>query len=144
MYLSATNGPACTIELPKLHRGQVEAYAALRPYRFKALRSGRRFGKTELAKVWIAQGLARGEECAWLAPQHMTWSEVYVDMLKMLGPIVAMSTRTPGVIRLLNGGRLDFFSLENSIVGRGRRYHRIVVDEAAFTGSLGTIAPTIS
>jgi hypothetical protein len=133
LNLSATNGPACTIELPKLHRGQVEAYAALRPHRFKALRSGRRFGKTELAKVWIAQGLARGEECAWLAPQHMTWSEVYVDMLKMLGPIVVMSTRTPGVIRLLNGGRLDFFSLENSIVGRGRRYHRIVVDEAAFT-----------
>jgi hypothetical protein len=133
LNLSATNGPACTIELPKLHRGQVEAYAALRPHRFKALRSGRRFGKTELAKVWIAQGLARGQECAWLAPQHMTWSEVYVDMLRILGPIVAMSTRTPGVIRLQNGGRLDFFSLENSIVGRGRRYHRIVIDEAAFT-----------
>ncbi|MGH6713100.1 MAG: hypothetical protein ACREEK_29615, partial [Bradyrhizobium sp.] len=30
------------------------------------------------------------------------------------------------------GGRLDFWSLENAIAGRGRRYHRIVIDEAAF------------
>jgi hypothetical protein len=85
---SATDGPVCVIELPKLHRGQVEAYAALRPYRFKTLRSGRRFGKTELAKVWIGRGLARGQECAWLAPQHMTWSEVYVDMLKFSGQLL--------------------------------------------------------
>jgi hypothetical protein len=37
------------------------------------------------------------------------------------------------VIRLPNGGRLDFWSLENSIVGRGRGYQRVVIDEAAFT-----------
>ena len=30
-------------------------------------------------------------------------------------------------------GRLDFWSLENQIAGRGRRYRRIVIDEAAFT-----------
>jgi phage terminase large subunit-like protein len=40
---------------------------------------------------------------------------------------------TPPVIRLRNGGRLDFWSLENSIVGRGRGYQRVVIDEAAFT-----------
>jgi hypothetical protein len=28
--------------------------------------------------------------------------------------------------------RLDFWTLENTIAGRGRRYHRIVIDEAAF------------
>ena len=41
------------------------------------------------------------------------------------------SSRTPPVIRLSNGGRIDFWSLENPIAGRGRRYRRIVIDEAA-------------
>jgi hypothetical protein len=36
-------------------------------------------------------------------------------------------------MRMKTGGRLDFWTLENSIAGRGRRYHRIVIDEAAFT-----------
>jgi hypothetical protein len=36
-------------------------------------------------------------------------------------------------MRMTNGGRLDFWTLENEIAGRGRRYHRIVIDEAAFT-----------
>ena len=36
-------------------------------------------------------------------------------------------------MRMKTGGRLDFWTLENEIAGRGRRYHRIVIDEAAFT-----------
>jgi hypothetical protein len=121
------------ISLGELHFGQVKAHWALQPHRFKALRCGRRFGKTELAKTWIAQGLVQGEECAWFAPQHMTWSEVYLDLAQMLRPILDASSRTPPVIRLSNGGRIDFWSLENPIAGRGRRYRRIVIDEAAFT-----------
>ena len=113
--------------------GQLSAHWALQPHRFKALRCGRRFGKTEFAKTWIAQGLVQGEECAWFAPQHMTWSEVYLDLTQMLQPILDSSSRTPPVIRLSNGGRIDFWSLENAIAGRGRRYRRVVIDEAAFT-----------
>ena len=33
----------------------------------------------------------------------------------------------------MNGGRLDFWTLANDIAGRGRRYDRVVIDEAAFT-----------
>jgi hypothetical protein len=35
-------------------------------------------------------------------------------------------------MRMRTGGRLDFWSLENPVAGRGRRYRRIVIDEAAF------------
>ena len=121
------------IILPQMHSGQLKAFRALRPHRFKALRCGRRFGKTEFAKAWIAQGLLLGEDCALFAPQHTTWSEVYMDLTEMLAPIVTASSRTPPVIRLSTGGRLDFWSLESSIPGRGRGYRRIVIDEAAFT-----------
>ena len=36
-------------------------------------------------------------------------------------------------MRGINGGRVDFWTLENTIAGRGRFYKRVVVDEAAFT-----------
>jgi hypothetical protein len=61
-----------TISLLPMHQGQAMAYAALLKPRFKALRCGRRFGKTDFAKTWISQGILQGQECAWFAPQHMT------------------------------------------------------------------------
>jgi phage terminase large subunit-like protein len=121
-----------TITLPTLHLGQVKAFVALREPRFKALRCGRRFGKTDFAKTWIMQGLTQGQECAWFAPQHMTWAEVYSDLIETLQPILDRSSKTEGVMRLRTGGRLDFWTLENPIAGRGRRYHRVAIDEAAF------------
>ena len=127
-----SSGRAPVITLPRL-QGQWQAFWALRAHRFKALRCGRRFGKTEFAKALIGQGLVQGEVCAWFAPQHMTSHEVHRDLTKMFEPFLESSSRTPPVIRLPNGGRLDFWSLENSIVGRGRGYQRVVIDEAAFT-----------
>jgi hypothetical protein len=115
-----------------MHTGQLAAYWALKPSRFKALRCGRRFGKTDFGKMWIAQGLVQGQECAWFAPQHMTWSEVYTEMAHTLRPILDTGSKGAAVMRMKTGGRLDFWTLENAIAGRGRRYHRIVVDEAAF------------
>jgi hypothetical protein len=121
------------LSLGTLHSSQVKAYWALKPYRLKALRCGRRWGKTDFAKIWIAEGLAQGYECAWFAPQHKTWSEVYPEIVNIIRPILDTSSKVSAVMRMKNGGRLDFWTLENGIAGRGRRYHRIVIDEAAFT-----------
>src|ERR1700722_7639052 len=120
------------LSLMPLHDGQIAALRALQAHRYKALRCGRRFGKTDFAKVWIADGLVRGWECAWLAPQHRTWAEVYSELATDLRPILDKSSKQAGVIRVRTGGRLDFWTLENPIAGRGRRYRRIVIDEAAF------------
>src|ERR1700722_9424491 len=120
-----------TISVGRFHAGQVNAYRALIGHRFMALRCGRRFGKTELAKAWIIQGLIQGEACAWFAPQHMLASEVYADLAGQLAPLMAASSRGE-VMRLVTGGRLDFWSLENPIAGRSRGYQRVVIDEAAF------------
>ncbi len=127
------------IALQPLHDGQVEAYWALHGSRFKALRCGRRFGKTALAKTWISQALIQGWECAWFAPQHRTWSEVYNELSDELRPIVETGSKGTGVIRMKTGGRLDFWTLENGIAGRGRRYHRVVIDEAAFAKNGGNM-----
>ena len=92
------------ISIGRLHPG---AYAALRGHRFMALRCGRRFGKTELAKAWIAEGLVFGMACAWIAPQHMLAQEVYYDLAKKFPALVEESSKA-SLIRLRTGGRLDF------------------------------------
>ena len=121
------------LSLGTMHAGQVAAYWALKQHRFKALRCGRRFGKTDFGKIWISQALVQGWECAWFAPQHMTWSEVYPEIANTLRPILDTVSKTSAVMRMATGGRLDFWTLENPIAGRGRRYDRVVIDEAAFT-----------
>ena len=120
------------LSLGTLHSGQVKAFWALHQHRFKALRCGRRFGKTDFAKIWICEGLVRGWECAWFSPQHRTWAEVYSELAADLRPILDRTSKQAAVMRVRTGGRLDFWTLENPIAGRGRRYRRIVIDEAAF------------
>ena len=97
------NRPVKTqLSLGTMHAGQVAAYWALKPYRFKALRCGRRFGKTDFGKIWIAQGLAQGDECAWFAPQHKTWSEVYPEIANTVRPILDTSSKGSAVMRMKN------------------------------------------
>lgn len=120
------------LSLGTLHAGQVKALWELQGHRFKALRCGRRFGKTDYAKTWIKEGAVQGQECAWFAPQHKTWAEVYSELASDLSPLVNGASKTGNFMRFRTGARLDFWSLEKPIAGRGRRYHRVVIDEAAF------------
>jgi hypothetical protein len=129
---SRSRSSVSQLPLMQLHEGQIAAFRALQPHRYKALRCGRRFGKTDFAKLWIIDGLLQGWECAWLAPQHRTWAEVYSELAADLRLIIDRTSKQAGVMRLRTGGRLDFWTLENPIACRGRRYRRIVIDEAAF------------
>lgn len=139
-------GSRQTISVGSLHAGQWRAYWALQPYRFMALRCGRRFGKTEFAMTWIVQGLLEGMECAWFTPQHLMWAEVFTALNRRLRPIVGHAAKNPGVMRFTNGARLDFWSLENPNAGRSRGYQRVVMDEAAFgkNGDLSTDGSTMA
>ena len=129
-----------SLSIGRLHQGQVKAYRALLGQRFMALRCGRRFGKTDLAKAWIKQGLVQGEACAWFSPQHMQASEVFSELSKGLAPILQARSRGAGTLKVQTGGRLDFWSLENPLAGRSRGYHRVVIDEAAFAKNSSNVA----
>ena len=121
------------VVLPTFHKDQATAFWKMQPSRFKALRAGRRWGKTDYGKTWILDGLARGYPCAWYAPQHKTWSEAYSEMVDHIKVLLEPGSSKGGaVMRSSTGGRLDFWTLENPISGRGRHYRRVVIDEAAF------------
>ena len=125
-----------TVKLPTLHAGQAAAW-----WKFKLsgkrrflLRCGRRFGKTDMGKTWLADAAIRGFNCAWYAPEHKTWSEAYSQLADHLAPIMDRgSSKNNGVMRLTTGGRIDWWTLGSGISGRGRDYARVVMDEAAFS-----------
>ena len=118
------------IELPIPHADQIRALSI--PGRHRAIRCGRRWGKTLLAEVIACENALDGKFVGYFAPEYKFLSEAYSDIVEYLSPVIYRSSRMDGVIRLTTGGRIDFWSLDNERAGRSRRYHLVVIDEAAF------------
>lgn len=105
---------------------------------------GRRFGKTHLLTEVIVNmpGGAfggvdgsgrRGLPCAWYAPNDSYFSKVFQTIANQYDPIIKRANTSPRpVIEFINGGSIDFWTLENPMkCGRGNYYARVVIDEAA-------------
>lgn len=58
--------------------------------------------------------------------------EVFHELSNDLRALIESGSRADGVLRVITGGRLDFWTLENPSAGRSRGYRRLVIDEAAF------------
>lgn len=131
-----------TVTLPTLHNGrailperggQVAAFWASRDHRFLALRCGRRWGKTAFDSTIAADGAAKGQHIGFFAPDYKRLTEAYNDISAILRPIRLTSSRTEGVYRTITGGNVDFWTLEDQDAGRSRKYHKVIIDEGAFT-----------
>ena len=124
---------------------QVEAAERLRPIplldwqrmvmdeaaRFNVLSVGRRSGKTYLCQD-LAEGPAlAGLPVAWYAPTYKDMLEVWRDVRHRLYPVTKRVSVQDHRIELDSGGVIEFWSLENRDAGRGRKYARAVIDEAA-------------
>lgn len=119
------------VVLPTFHPGQVRAF--LTPGRFKVVRCGRRWGKTDYGKVIACDGAINGEPIGWFAPDYKRLSESYNEIATTLKPVITSSSKVDGVIRTLGGGRIDFWTLQDENAGRSRKYKHVLLDEAAFT-----------
>jgi hypothetical protein len=118
------------IILPTLHPGQrtILNNAA----RFNQVCCGRRWGKTFMLNRMASQMVANGMSVGIFTPSYKYQSEIYREVHSTLRPIKYESNKTEGIIRTITGGQVDFWSLENPEAGRGRKYHRVLIDEAAF------------
>lgn len=106
---------------------------------------GRRFGKTRMMQELIVSyrggalagdtgdGKQGGLPCAWYAPNDAYFSKVYQWISSVYAPVVRRSASSPRpFISFINGGSIDFWTLENPMrCGRGNAYARVVIDEAA-------------
>lgn len=118
------------LKIPEFHSGQLMAWK--KPGRFKVIRCGRRWGKTEYGKIIAENGCAYGDSIGWFAPDYKIMSEAYNQILDDLAPIKKNASKNDGVIHTVTHGRIDFWSLENERAGRSRKYHHVIIDEAAF------------
>lgn len=118
------------ISLPGLHPGQMSIYD--NAIRFNHVCCGRRFGKTHFLARLAIEHMLRGEYVGIFVPAYKFLSEIYREIFDRVLPLSPQSSKTEGIIRLPTGGRADFWSLENEACGRGRKYHCVLIDEAAF------------
>ena len=118
-----------------LHPGQTKVLEEAG--RFNVLECGRRFGKTHLGIQLAIDRAIDGGEVGWFAPTYRSLADPWRDIEKILGPVIAKTDRVEKRLDLISGGTLDFWSLDNIDAGRGRRYDRIVIDEAGIVRDLG-------
>lgn len=125
------------IHLPTFHASQVDAFYALYAHRFKVLRCGRRWGKTKFAVTLAADTALKGFPVGWFGPEYKFVTEPFLELDDALSAVKMGRGEGAGrkyeALRLTTRGGVDFWSLDNDKAGRGRKYKRIIIDEAAFT-----------
>lgn len=142
--------PKITIPPLDYHPGQRRLLAEKR--RFNCVACGRRWGKTLFGLEQILfepNGAIDGKPVAWFAPTYQLLLEVWKDAERSLRPITRKANKTENRIELITGGTVDFWTLQDDSAGRGRKYTRIVIDEAAHARYLQdawerAIAPTLT
>lgn len=98
---------------------------------------GRRFGKSLIAMVICIQRMLKGEHCAYITPEFGLGKTFFKDVLEYIPKeIIRVDNKSELYIELITGGSLRFFSGEALGSMRGRRFHYIVIDEAAFISDL--------
>lgn len=135
------------VRLPRLHALQSQIVASAR--RFNLLCLGRRWGKNVLLRDRAADGLLRGQPVAWVAPSYRMLLDDWDTLAELLRPIITKLNTQERVIKVLTGGSIDFWSAENENAARGRKYARVIINEAAFIPRLAAtwaqvIRPTLA
>jgi hypothetical protein len=119
---------------------------------------GTKTGKTTALAAWIAEGILKGEPCAWVGPWHQRTRsgfeavKAFLSIPLQRGSFVASESvcqiRARGKAKAMGGGRLDSYSGDNPEAVFGEGYRRVVIDEASrqseksYTAALTTISAT--
>lgn len=126
--------PTAQIRLRRPHPAQELVIHDAR--RFNVLVCGRRWGKTELLINRLVRPMLAGKPVAWFAPNEKYFDEVWREANKVLAPIITRSDSQKKRLEVTTGGVMDFWTLHNTDdPGRGRKYARVAIDEAAIVPS---------
>lgn len=124
------------ITLSSLHPGQQKVKDEAK--RFNVLCCGRRWGKSEFASDILCDTALDGFPLGYFTPTYKLLDGTYRECVSILEPIITRK-KEHQFIEIKTGGKIDFWSLENELAGRSRKYKKIIVDEAAFTKNLWKI-----
>ena len=154
MRSSTPTLPRADFALPEHHPGQKQLAKALK--RFTVVRCGRRWGKTTFGLDYLLTDLGGRPGAAlmrvpvgWFAPTNKLLLDGWEQAKDTLTHVIRKTNEVNHRIVLKNGGRMEFWSLESRNPARGRKYAKIVVDEAAHVPDLKSkyglaIRPTLT
>lgn len=117
------------IAVPYLHKAQAKLFRT--PGKRKAARCGRRWGKNVFGETLAISDSCKGRLVGWFAPENKRLSESYNVIAEAVHGVKKRSSKTEHIIETINGGKVEFWSMEDENAGRSRKYHRIIIDEAA-------------
>jgi hypothetical protein len=121
------------VTLSKPHKAQLQIISEAK--RFNVLDCGRRFGKSKLASNILSENALEGNPGAYFAPTYKLLEGTFKDILTALQPLISRKHDNQR-IELITGGSIEFWSLENPLAGRSRKYKVAIIDEAAFNRNL--------
>lgn len=123
------------IQLPRPHFGQQEVLDS--NARFKVLMCGRRWGKSLICQIIAIQNMLVAKHVAYITPTHELGRVFYADIMKLIPPeLIANDNKTDRKIELVTGGSIKFLSGEVLDAFRGLKFHKVIVDEAAYIPDL--------
>lgn len=117
--------------------------------RFNVASCGRRIGKTILGVDLLAAIGQAGEPCAYFAPTYKMLAETWAELVEVTRPVQSKLNVQERRIELTTGGKIDCWSFQAPNSARGRKYKRVVIDEAAHSPGLkkywqAVIRPTLT
>lgn len=104
--------------------------------RFTVLDCGRRWGKDVVLIDLAVETLLAGYPVGWFNPSYKMLTEVWRTLKNLLQPITSRVDSQEHRLELVTGGVLDMWSLDAYDSARGRKYKRVIVNEAAMSPNL--------
>jgi len=110
------------ITLPRLHEAQQTIVNGRK--RFNVINCGRRFGKNILEHNLSIETALQGNPVGWFSPTYKMMLDDWRTLTNTLQPVTKRSNITERRIELITDGIIEFWSIDNPDVGRGRKYQR--------------------
>ena len=126
--------PTLTLTLPKRLAWQSQIVQDAK--RFNVINIGRRAGKTTLGIDRCATVETLAYPVGWFSPTYKMLTEVWRNAERMFAPITVRKSAQDHRLEFVTGGVLEFWSLDDPNVARGRKYKRVIIDEAAMIPAL--------
>lgn len=132
------------IELPKPHINQQQILECKQ--RFIVVMCGRRFGKSELSQIIGIKAAITGGQVAYITPTYKL-AKAFFERLTAALPFKNNISNLK--IYCPNNGSIEFYTGERLDNLRGRKFHLVIIDEAAFipdleSGWQNSIRPTLT
>ena len=119
---------------PKPHEAQKIVIADA--LRFNVLDMGRRWGKSTLAEYISIGYIVKGQHVGCFFPTFEFGEDLWEAIKERCESIIVYKSESKHLIRFNTGATFKIWSLEKARAGRGKKYHCIIVDEAAYAKDL--------